>query len=204
MTQRGPTAEAVVARVEAQWGRSCDACGLGLIGHEVVLSLLLGWSSAPQCGACLAAAHGREPRDFLSEAARRIARLDCYRAGWMHSDRRLAAAGPWPEERLPAELRLDGGGVEVPQATASQADGGPPEAWDADFDAGDRGCGELVLELRLRMKRLAPAALLRLTAHDPGAPEDLPAWCQLTGHRLRWADPPLYWIERKPDPTERT
>ncbi len=66
-----------------------------------------------------------------------------------------------------------------------------------ELDAGSRGCGELVVELKLRMRALAPGELLKLTARDPGAPEDLPAWCRLTGHVLRAASHPVYWIECK-------
>lgn len=55
---------------------------------------------------------------------------------------------------------------------------------DQEWDAGDMGCGELVLELRARMARLAPGQVLDLIAHDPGAPADVPAWCRMTGHIL--------------------
>ena len=54
-----------------------------------------------------------------------------------------------------------------------------------------------MLQLRLRLADLAPGAVLHLTARDPGAPADLPAWCGLTGHTLRRADHPEYWIQRK-------
>ncbi len=67
------------------------------------------------------------------------------------------------------------------------------DAW----DAGDMGCGELVLELRFRMAALPARALLHLTARDPGAREDLPAWCRMTGHTLERAEHPDYWIRRK-------
>ena len=50
----------------------------------------------------------------------------------------------------------------------------PAPAADAEWDAGDLGCGELVLELVLRMRRLAPGQVLRLVARDPGAPADMP------------------------------
>ena len=70
---------------------------------------------------------------------------------------------------------------------------------DCDWDAGDMGCGELVFELRLRMRALAPGQVLRLTANDPGAREDLPAWCSMTGHGLLAARHPLYFIQRKED-----
>jgi tRNA 2-thiouridine synthesizing protein A len=59
------------------------------------------------------------------------------------------------------------------------------------------GCGELVLELRFRLQALPPRAVLKLTATDPGAPEDLPAWCRMTGHALVRERHPDYWIRRK-------
>lgn len=78
----------------------------------------------------------------------------------------------------------------------------PPSAEPtAGWDAGDLGCGELVLELRLRLSSLAPGSLFRLVARDPGAREDLPAWCRMTGHRLAAANHPVYLIERKGEPT---
>jgi tRNA 2-thiouridine synthesizing protein A len=70
---------------------------------------------------------------------------------------------------------------------------GPPIKW----HAGDLGCGELVLELRMRLERMEPGQVLELTARDPGAPADLPAWCRLTGHTLVEARHPAYYIRRK-------
>ena len=67
----------------------------------------------------------------------------------------------------------------------------------AEWDAGDLGCGELVLELRARLSRLRPGEVLRLIARDPGAPADLPAWCRMTGHTLMSEAPPVYHIRRK-------
>ena len=49
-------------------------------------------------------------------------------------------------------------------------------------DGGDRACGELLLVLAARARRLAPGTELRLIATDPAAAIDLPAWCHLTGH----------------------
>ena len=68
---------------------------------------------------------------------------------------------------------------------------------DAEWDAGDMACGELVIELRRRLLALAPGAVLHLRSRDPGAPSDIPAWCRLTGHALLEADHPDYWIQRK-------
>ena len=70
--------------------------------------------------------------------------------------------------------------------------------FNTDWDAGDLACGELVLELRLRMRKLASGAVLRLTALDPGAPADIPAWCRMTSHHLLHSNPAahLYFIQR--------
>lgn len=68
---------------------------------------------------------------------------------------------------------------------------------EAEWDAGDMGCGELVLELRSRLGRLKPGQVLRLTARDPGAPADIPAWCRLTGQILVGRHHPVYLIRRK-------
>ncbi|MCA8957127.1 MAG: sulfurtransferase TusA family protein [Planctomycetes bacterium] len=59
------------------------------------------------------------------------------------------------------------------------------------------GCGDLVLELRRRLVSMLPGEVLRVTALDPGAPLDIPAWCSLTGHRLRASVHPDYWIQRR-------
>jgi tRNA 2-thiouridine synthesizing protein A len=68
---------------------------------------------------------------------------------------------------------------------------------DATWDAGELGCGDLLLQLRFRMETLEPGRVLRLVARDPGAPADLPAWCRLTGHALVTAAHPVYFIRRK-------
>jgi len=68
---------------------------------------------------------------------------------------------------------------------------------DVEWDAGDMGCGDLVLELRARMEPLAPGRVLRLTARDPGARADIPAWCRMTGHALVSEQHPIYLIRRK-------
>ena len=68
---------------------------------------------------------------------------------------------------------------------------------DAEWDAGDMGCGDLVLELRARVAGLPPGAVLRLVARDPGAPADLPAWCRMTGNTLVSEAHPVYLIRRK-------
>jgi tRNA 2-thiouridine synthesizing protein A len=67
------------------------------------------------------------------------------------------------------------------------------------WNAGEIGCGELLIELAGRMKRLAPGQLFELTALDPGAVEDIPSWCRLTGHALVSASHPVYQLRRRSD-----
>jgi len=70
---------------------------------------------------------------------------------------------------------------------------------DLEWHAGDLACGDLVLELRRRV-RAAPGQIFKVTALDPGAPADLPAWCRMTGHHLLQHDPAasVFWIQAKP------
>jgi tRNA 2-thiouridine synthesizing protein A len=69
---------------------------------------------------------------------------------------------------------------------------------DQDWDAGDLGCGELVIHLRFRLKAMQPGEVIRVHATDSGAPEDLPAWCRMTGETLLHHDPVqhLFYIRR--------
>ncbi len=67
------------------------------------------------------------------------------------------------------------------------------------WDAGHIGCGQLVFELSRRVKEMKPGERLEITAHDPGASTDLPAWCRMTGNTLVSADHPVYVIERRED-----
>ena len=65
------------------------------------------------------------------------------------------------------------------------------------FDAGEMGCGELVMQLRIRLKDVPSDGTIHVIAHDPAAPEDIPAWCRMTGHTLTRMNHPHYYIQRK-------
>ncbi len=71
---------------------------------------------------------------------------------------------------------------------------GADDAW----DAGDLGCGPLVLALRKRLRAM-PGRVLKVRSLDPGAPIDLPAWCRLTENPLIHHDPASqsFWIKSK-------
>lgn len=64
------------------------------------------------------------------------------------------------------------------------------------FDGGDTGCGELLLDLLLFMKRQTPGTVVRVRALDPGAPLEIPAWCRLTGNELLAGEHPIYQIKK--------
>jgi tRNA 2-thiouridine synthesizing protein A len=74
-------------------------------------------------------------------------------------------------------------------------------AHDGEWDAGDLGCGELVIHLRNKLRAM-PDKVLKLVAHDPGAPADIPAYCRMTGHQLLWVEPAThsYWIRARVQP----
>ena len=68
---------------------------------------------------------------------------------------------------------------------------------DAEWDAGDLACGELVLELLQKMRALPPGSVLKLIATDPAARIDIGAWCRVTKNRLVAMSPPVFFIQRK-------
>jgi len=74
----------------------------------------------------------------------------------------------------------------------------PPAAWryETVHDAGDLGCGDLALDLRLAFRGVPPGTRVLVVASDAGAVEEIPSWCRLTGNRLLGADPPWYWVAR--------
>lgn len=73
-----------------------------------------------------------------------------------------------------------------------------PVAHDDVWDAGDMGCGILMINLRKRLRAM-PGQTLKLIALDAGAPEDIPAYCRMTGNTLLHvqAGERSYWIRAK-------
>ncbi|HMO31108.1 sulfurtransferase TusA family protein [Enterovirga sp.] len=68
------------------------------------------------------------------------------------------------------------------------------------WDAGPMGCGELVMVLRLKLRAM-PGRVVRVIARDPGAPEDIPAWCRMTRNELLRHEPDShsFWIRSRTD-----
>ena len=165
----------LLAALEGTGAPACPECGAAVCGHEFVMSTAMGYGDAPRCASCLAGAVGRDRDSFVADVFEYIRRQTCYWEGWLWASQN---EGYGDDERPRC----------IWEANVQH---------DAEWDAGEMGCGDLVLQLRLRLKEMAPGQVLQLTAKDPGAPEDLPAWCGLTGHELVGAEHPLYWIRRK-------
>jgi tRNA 2-thiouridine synthesizing protein A len=60
---------------------------------------------------------------------------------------------------------------------------------DKRLDAGEKGCGELLILVFKAMKSMQPGEMLEVVAYSAGAPADIPAWCRLTRN-------PLVGVER--------
>lgn len=202
------TAE-LLAELAALRGRPCVRCARAVCGHEALISMALGFKNGARCLACVAAALDEEVAVLRDRVVQHIRRRDCFFHGWLSASELEgfgASVQPpclWPNGALaasaagaPAKLATTAPVAGAPAVLATTAPAGTLTA-DAEWDAGDLGCGELVLELRLRLRAMAPGSILRLTARDPGAPEDLPAWCGMTGHTLLEVRHPDYWIKRR-------
>jgi len=188
--------DAVLSYVERAEGVTCIACRVVLCGHEAVMSLVTGFKDVPRCLACLASALDWNRRELRDHLFAYINHHECYREGWQWVSGRegfAPTASPsclWAKEEEMTTPLPDGVGH-----SESEAPQGPTA--NAEWNAGDIGCGDLVMELRRRLQSMKPGEVLKVTARDPGAPEDLPAWCRLTGHTLTHWGHSEYWIRRK-------
>lgn len=163
-------------------GGCCTDCARPYSARDAVGSIALGFKNAPRCLTCVSTRLRRPEADLRSQIRGYCQRRECYLKAWREAER---LDGVMPDQESVDAPHP----VELPASTAAT------EAW----DAGDMGCGELVMALRLKMKSLPAGAVLRLTATDPAAPEDLPAWCRMTGHQLAAMEHPNYFIRRRGD-----
>jgi tRNA 2-thiouridine synthesizing protein A len=154
----------------------------------------MGFLDSVFCADCLARGLQQERMKFLESALEFVERLECWGAGW-----RWASEHEGLDESLrPACLWRDGAaGAPVPgEAPPEPATARVPVA-DVSWDAGDISCGELLMKLRGKLKALEPGTVIRVHARDSASPEDIPAWCSLTGHALLAHEHPDYWIRRR-------
>jgi tRNA 2-thiouridine synthesizing protein A len=179
-------------------GSRCKECAALLCGHETLMSLVAGCKDSPRCLSCLSRLMGRSREEVRDHLLGHIMSRPCRQAGWLWANQEEGI----DPDALPMCLWPPGGVArkEIQPAqtmTGSGDSAGAPPVPDAEWDAGNMGCGELVMGLRMRLLSMRSREILKLTATDPGAPQDLPAWCRLTGHELVLSNHPEYWIQRK-------
>ena len=179
----------LLADLQRLAGTACARCEKSICGHEVLFSVAMGAKDAPRCLSCLAKALDRTGAELRDDLTDHFQRRKCYGRAWAVACEREGQANTFRptclgvEEAAPHRRE-----IEAPPTGATVTD-----AW----DAGGMSCGDLVLALRIRLNALAAGSVLQVTATDPAAPLDLPAWCRLTGHRLLEASHPKYVIQRK-------
>ena len=172
----------IVAQLRNWTARPCLACKSPLLAEDVLYSNALGLKTSPQCLPCLAKGLKQNQAELKSTLLQHIRRRPC-----------LCKAFELSNGGLPTELDCDFTAPENQPLSSTNSPLIPDLIW----DAGDLGCGDLVLLLRSKLRAMLPGELLKLTALDPGAPEDIPAWCNMTGNRLVFQQHPLYFIRNK-------
>lgn len=55
---------------------------------------------------------------------------------------------------------------------------------DVVLDLGEKACGELVISLMRKVRTVEAGQVLEVRALDTGAPNDIAAWCRMTGNEL--------------------
>ncbi len=157
----------------------CCNCQASLLREEVLYSNAMGFKTAPRCLGCLACGLKTDPTELKDNLINHIRRRACLRKAY-----ELVCGLQLMQEDETAD-KLDN--------SSKTSHPTPDFLW----DAGELGCGDLVLLLRSKLRKLLPGKILHLTALDPAAPLDIPAWCNLTGNTLLASDHPNYFIKNK-------
>ena len=177
----------------------CAGCGAVICGHEALMSLGMGFKDAPRCWSCLADALGYGKEALRDRIFAYIRHRSCHYEGWKWANREEGfELGEVPNCLWPtASTDNCEQEMEVSDSAAGEMPISINRDYDSEWDAGNIGCGDLVLELRIKISVLKPGEILKLRATDSGAPHDLPAWCRMTGHTLIAFQHPVYLIRRK-------
>jgi tRNA 2-thiouridine synthesizing protein A len=180
--------------------RRCTDCDDSICGHEALMSLVMGFKDAPRCWPCLAGILEQNVEQLRDHLYTVIGRRSCYFEGWLWANHE-EGFGPetLPQCMWPTRFRERGGQEHLSHSALQNKTpmSDTNETCDAVWDAGDMGCGDLVLELRTRLQSVKPGQILKILATNPGAEEDLPAWCRMTGNDLVASHHPVYLIKRK-------
>ena len=171
----------IVTQLQYWTSQPCLACKSPLLAEEVLYSNALGLKTSPQCLPCLAKGLERNQTELKTTLLQHIRRRPCLCKAF----------------ELSAGTQTQADCAPIPDDGFTHNSNGEPLIADLTWNAGDLGCGDLVLLLRGKLRAMLPGELLELTALDPGAPEDIPAWCNMTGNRLVFQQHPLYFIRNK-------
>jgi tRNA 2-thiouridine synthesizing protein A len=134
----------------------------------------------------------RDARVLRDQVTSFVLSKECLAVGWRWAGVRESACA-W--SNTAAGQHDDAGSGDADTVTPGSAVAPPHHT---DWDAGDLACGELVLELRGRLRAMSPGDTIKVTAIDPLHPKTSPR-CRLTGHALVHARHPYYFIRRKED-----
>lgn len=181
MEQLSPSDEArfqeLIQQLSTCRGKPCSDCTLALSDEEILFSNALGFKDQPRCLDCLAARLQREKNDLKNHLLQHIKRRPCLARAHQVA---CGNCNTLPTKANPAPVDME-----------------PSPPHNDLWNAGDLGCGDLVLLLRGKMRALPPGTILKVIANDPGAPEDIPAWCNMTRHRLVSFQHPEYFIQAR-------
>lgn len=203
-------AEALIRTMARSDRCPCSRCSVPLCSHQVLMNLVLGFKDSPHCLTCLSIALNQDVKPFRDYLINYLQQRECHRTAWAWASEHeivrpgsLPACLATPSEKSFAktpevlEKRTGNSSLSASSLQHREEKAHGHLISDTVWDAGDMGCGDLVLELRLRLQAMRPGQIIKLCARDPGAPHDLPAWSRLTGHLLLRAEHPNYWIKRK-------
>lgn len=175
----------LIERLQQFAGTRCPQLGRLVTPQEGLMSIALGHRNEAMSIEALARSLGHPAAEVWQQTLEYIQTRPCYRQAWEWAAQCEGSNTTGP---------LAGVGANTAKSAAPSDDA--PTASQA-WDAANIGCGELVMELRMRLGAMNPGQILKVTAQDPGAPEDMPSWCRLTGHKLVAMRHPEYWIQRK-------
>lgn len=175
----------LIERLQQFEGARCPQLGRPVTPQEGLMSIALGHREEAMSIEALAQSLGHPAADVWQQTLEYIQSRPCYRQAWEWAEKREGSNVVGPAA-VPSAVDREGSAPSAHEPAANQT-----------WDAGNMGCGELVMELRMRLSVMKPGAILKVIAGDPGAPEDMPSWCRLTGHKLVAMRHPEYWIQRK-------
>jgi tRNA 2-thiouridine synthesizing protein A len=193
--------EALLCSLKSIRACQCVGCGKSVCAHESLMSLVMGFKDAPRCLQCLSADLAQKKEELRDHLVGLITKRLCYNEGWVWANREEGFAANdlpgclWPKDNASEK---DGQATAAPFARSHDLSGSDLlSKFDVEWDAGDMGCGDLVLELRMRMQSLQSGWIMKLRAANSGAEKDIPSWCRMTGNTLLLQQRPFYIIKKK-------